>query len=71
MPRSSDESSGANVELLQKDRKKSRIRETLNLLTDADSINIAMKRKKNERGDIKYINRYFLSKTIFYGGGQD
>ena len=37
--------------VVRKKKKKSRIRETLNISTDADSINIAMKKKT------KYIDR--------------
>ena len=46
--------------------KQSRIRETLNLSTNADSITIAMKRKKTWFGDV-FILKKLLSLAIFFG----
>ena len=53
---------------IKKPLKKSRIWETLNLSTDADSISIAMKReKKLNRGIYIFLN-FFFAVNIFWGG---
>ena len=47
--------------------KKSRKQETRNVLTDADSITIAMKRKRNLMGCLYFFEGYNI---LFYGGSK-
>ena len=51
-----------------KEKKKSRIRERLNLLTDADSITIAMKRKNLMRGSKKKYKKNRRRRRNFFFG---
>ena len=53
-----------SVQILRIELEKSRLQEMMNLWTDADSITIAMKRKKNLMGDLFFFKCFKLKKKF-------